>query len=158
MHRVIGNICNTNNTCIYFDTLVTCAKLVTSRTNQIMEAIIAHFHQYGDHEGWRKKRHLAHAVASVFAEHERVLLVDIDPRGDVDKSDCVSHPHTLYDVLMGTARPQSAVALLSESLAIMPSQIEMAEAEIAISGRIGRERLLSRILAPLASELKRRHY
>ncbi|MCO5188938.1 MAG: ParA family protein [Anaerolineae bacterium] len=94
----------------------------------------------------------AHAVASVFAEHERVLLVDIDPQATLTKAIGVSHPHTLYDVLMGTARPQSAVALLSESLAIMPSQIEMAEAEIAISGRIGRERLLSRILAPLASE------
>jgi chromosome partitioning protein len=94
----------------------------------------------------------AHAVASVLAQSERVLLVDIDPQATLTKAIGVEHPHTLYDALMGTVRPEATVALLTDSLAIIPSQIKMAEAEIAISGRIGRERLLSRILAPLANE------
>lgn len=94
----------------------------------------------------------AHAVASVFAERERVLLVDIDPQATLTKAIGVEHPYTLYDALMGTVRPEATVALLTESLAIIPSQIKLAEAEIAISGRIGRERLLSRILTPLANE------
>jgi chromosome partitioning protein len=94
----------------------------------------------------------AHAVASVLAQNERVLLVDIDPQATLTKAIGVEHPYTLYDALMGTVQPAATVALLTDSLAIIPSQIQMAEAEIAISGKIGRERLLSRILAPLSNE------
>lgn len=91
----------------------------------------------------------AHAVASVLARNERVLLVDIDPQATLTKAIGVEHPYTLYDALMGAARPAATVALLDERLAIIPSQIQLAEAEIAISGKIGRERLLARILATL---------
>jgi chromosome partitioning protein len=94
----------------------------------------------------------AHAVASVLARQERVLLVDLDPQATLTKAIGVNHPHTLFDALMNNAKPQAAVAVLGDRLAMIPSQIEMAEAEIAISGKIGRERLLSRILAPLDGE------
>lgn len=94
----------------------------------------------------------SHAVASVLAENERVLLVDSDPQATLTKAIGVNHPNTLFDALMGNANPLSIVAPLSDRLAIIPSQIEMAEAEIAISGKMGRERMLSRILKPLANE------
>ena len=97
------------------------------------------------------KTSTAHAVATVLAQTERVLLVDSDPQATLTKAIGVEHPLTLFDGLMANADPRSIVAPLSDSLAIISSQIEMAEAEIAISGKMGRERMLTRILKPLSN-------
>ena len=93
----------------------------------------------------------AHAVATVLARKERVLLVDLDPQATLTKAIGVEHPLTLFDAFISKADPNSIIAPLDDRLSIIPSQIEMAEAEIAISGRMGRERLLADILAPLSS-------
>lgn len=94
----------------------------------------------------------AHAIASVLAREERVLLVDADPQATLTKAIGVNHPTTIFDVLMANAHPQTAIAIAADGLSIMPSQIELAEAEIAISGKMGREQLFGRMLAPLRND------
>lgn len=94
----------------------------------------------------------AHAVASVLSEKERVLLVDLDPQATLTKAIGIEHTPTLYDAFMGQAAPADIITPLSPTLSIAPSQIEMAEAEIAISGKIGREKILQQILTPLTGQ------
>jgi chromosome partitioning protein len=80
----------------------------------------------------------------------RVLAVDLDPQSNLSMSqgiDVESMTVTMYDVLNGTA-PMSQVVHARE-IDVAAAGIELAGAELALSGQIGRERALERALAPL---------
>ena len=94
----------------------------------------------------------AHAVATRLAEKEKVVLVDLDPQATLTKAIGVSHEATIADCLMANTPAYKASVQVSERLTLIPSQIELAEAEIAISGKMGRERILERVLRPLSND------
>ena len=80
---------------------------------------------------------------------KRVLLVDIDPQGNatsgVGKSDDVRQ--TIYDVLIGQARiPDAVMDTGFGPLALVPSSVELAGAEIELVGVENRESLLKTAL------------
>jgi chromosome partitioning protein len=95
-------------------------------------------------------------AASLVAQHQRVLLVDLDPQGNatmgsgVDKAACEM---TIYQVLVGLAKV-SDVRLRAEGAGydIVPANRELAGAEIELVGLQQRERQLKQALADIVTE------
>jgi chromosome partitioning protein len=79
------------------------------------------------------------------------LAVDLDPQGNL--SDYFDLPPdsepTLADVLAGTTTPGEAI-----HQDVIPASLNLAEAELMLGGRIGRELTLRRALAPLQDDYR----
>ena len=86
-------------------------------------------------------------LADVFRRLElRTLCVDLDPQGNLSDYfdvDPEAHP-TVAEVLTGQARPAEAI-----HDDIMPANLALAEAELVLSGKMGREMTLRRALGKL---------
>jgi len=84
---------------------------------------------------------------------ERVLLVDMDPQGDLTTGagiELEEDAYTVYDVLRGDVTPQAAIVACAE-FDVLPTTDSLAMAEIELGGRPGRELLLRRMLEPVRS-------
>ena len=98
-------------------------------------------------------------LAACLAAAERpTLLVDIDPQGNatsgvgVDKS---SLKHTVYDALINEADPCVLVVDTGHPfLHIIPSNSDLAGAELELATEIGREHKLKFVLAALAEKYR----
>jgi len=88
-------------------------------------------------------------LGTVLARRHKVLLVDIDPQGNltthfgIDKSQL---KYTIYDVMLNGGIENSITT--KDNLDIVPSTIDLAGAEVELNGKIGREYILD-------NELKR---
>ena len=86
---------------------------------------------------------------------KRVLLVDIDPQGNASSGLGRGHEDglTVYDVLIGECRAREAVVETGYGpLALMPTAIELAGAEIELVGMDNREALLNDALEGIKQE------
>src|SRR5919199_3176088 len=93
-------------------------------------------------------------LAVAFAEQGlKVLAVDLDPQGNLTMSQGLN-PDTIersmFDVLVHRLPIQEVVHHVEVDLAV--SSIDLAGAELALSGMIGRERALEKALLPVKSE------
>jgi len=89
---------------------------------------------------------------------DRVLLVDLDPQGCLTFS-CGLEPDSiepsLHDVLLGNATASEALQKIElsgsagVSVDLLPSNIDLAGAEVVLMGKTGREFALSRALEPI---------
>lgn len=86
---------------------------------------------------------------------DRVLLVDLDPQGCLTFS-CGLEPDSLepslHDVILHNAEAKDALQHLGGSgvvLDLLPSNIDLAGAEVVLTGKTGREFALSRAIAGL---------
>jgi chromosome partitioning protein len=94
-------------------------------------------------------------LGAALAEHgKRVLLVDMDPQGALSVGlglNPQALEQTLYNLLMEPKR--DAVAVISGSkidgLDLLPSNIDLAAAEVMLVGEVAREQALARVLRPL---------
>jgi chromosome partitioning protein len=81
----------------------------------------------------------------------KVLAVDLDPQGnlsdyfDVDPD---ADP-TIRDVLVGQAKATAAVYGTAGGVDVIPANLLLAEAEVALAGKMGRELTLRRALKPV---------
>jgi chromosome partitioning protein len=82
---------------------------------------------------------------------QRVLLVDLDPQA------CLTFSHgidpdgldrSLHDVMLGRASADDTLVKVGD-LHLLPSNIDLAGAEVHLLARTGREYVLARALAPL---------
>ena len=97
------------------------------------------------------------------AEGCKTLLVDADPQGNAtfgvgidprrsDKS-AASHRSTIYDVLLNEVPAAEAIApTCVAGLSILPSNLDLAGAEIELSPRIARESVLRNALIPIRDD------
>lgn len=89
------------------------------------------------------------------AKGKRVLLVDCDPQGNatsgfgVNKSEL---ERTIYDVLVNGSSAQETVKRTEYKVNLLPSNIELAGAEIELVAAISRETRLKRALDPVREE------
>jgi chromosome partitioning protein len=88
-------------------------------------------------------------------KQQRVLLVDIDPQGN--SSAALGVPiwqleAQLKEVLQRRLPIEKVVVKTSSGVDVVPSNLMLAEEEIPISGLPGREVLLKKAIAPIASE------
>jgi chromosome partitioning protein len=92
-------------------------------------------------------------LAAYLAKSSRsVLLADLDPQGNstsglgLDKQNLGS---TLYDALFSQVQAASAIQEVSHNLSIMPSNADLAGAEVELVAAAGRETQLKRVLSGL---------
>ena len=84
-----------------------------------------------------------------------VLIADLDPQGNstsglgLDKQNLGS---TLYDVLFSRAKLEDSIQKINNKLFVLPSNADLAGAEVELVGAAGRETQLRRVLAGLDYE------
>jgi chromosome partitioning protein len=93
--------------------------------------------------------------AMLAAAGRRVLLVDLDPQASLTQALGINGAgRSLADVFgdsrPGKLAPARAVQPFRDNLAIIPSDIELANCELNINSRIGRENILKKALSHLA--------
>ncbi len=90
-------------------------------------------------------------LGAAFAEHDlRVLLVDLDPQGNLTMSQGLnpdSIERSMFDVLVHRVPIEEVIHEAEVHLAV--SSIDLAGAELALSSLIGRERALEKALEPV---------
>ncbi len=89
---------------------------------------------------------LATALA---ANEKRVLIIDLDPQGNVGICLCVQNNKTVYDLLVEDADPYDCITNVSQNLDVIPSDSSLAKAELIMSGQTSRETILQRKLEPI---------
>jgi len=92
-------------------------------------------------------------AASLAAQKQRVLLIDLDPQGNATMGsgiDKQSLTHTVYQVLIGELGIAEAVVRSEEAgYDVLPANRELAGAEVELVGVERRERRLREALAPV---------
>jgi chromosome partitioning protein len=79
---------------------------------------------------------------------KRVLLIDLDPQSNLTQSLGIKSPeHTVYGAMRGEY-PLMPIKI-SETLSVVPSTIDLAGAEVELSGEAGREFVLKELIDPL---------
>jgi len=115
-----------------------------------MPNIIAVLNQKG---GVGKTTTAINLAAYLAKDGRSVLLVDLDPQGNSTSGlglDKQKLGPTLYDVLFSRAQADQTVRKINSKLFILPSNADLAGAEVEMVNLPGREALLRRALAGLA--------
>jgi chromosome partitioning protein len=94
-------------------------------------------------------------LADVFRRAElKVLAVDLDPQGNLSDYfdiDPDAEP-TIRDVLVGQAKAKAAIHGAPDGVDVIPANLSLAEAEVALAGKMGRELTLRRALKPIVDD------
>ena len=95
--------------------------------------------------------------ASMAEVGRKVLLIDIDPQAALTQSLGINPSdlrQSIYDVLANAELSLCEVLVETEvpGLAIVPSHINLAVADLQFSGRVGRERMLKKKLDPVREQ------
>ena len=118
-----------------------------------MGKIIAVANQKG---GVGKTTSAVNLAAALGAQGKRVLLTDTDPQGNttsgvgVDRRSCKV---SVYEVLINGAKARDAIVKTQfKNLDLLPSNIDLAAAEIELASMEGREDMLKNALAPVRAD------
>lgn len=116
-----------------------------------MARIIAIANQKG---GVGKTTSAINVAASISAAEKKVLIVDIDPQANASIGLGVKpsrNQMTIYEILLGTASPKSAIVKSSElnGLDLIPSHIRLVGAQVELLQMKNKEFLLKYALEPL---------
>jgi chromosome partitioning protein len=94
--------------------------------------------------------------ACIAVRGKKVLVVDIDPQGNttsglgIDKKELRK---TIYDVLIGEEKAEDVIIQTAvENLSIIPSSVQLAGAEIELTGFEEREKMLKKALEGIRDE------
>jgi chromosome partitioning protein len=112
----------------------------------------------GNQKGGCGKTATAHALGVALSESRRVLLVDMDPQASLsgacglDDAAGASVAEVLGAAEPGKLALADIIRPLGPTLALAPGDIALAVSELGLVSRIGRESVLRRALATVASD------
>lgn len=104
-----------------------------------------------NHKGGVGKTATAHALGAILAESgQRVLLVDLDPQGSLTAACGIqASGRSLAEVFTGEILTREAIHPINERLAILASDIALANVELSLISRLNRENQLKKALQGL---------
>ena len=77
--------------------------------------------------------------------HKRVLLIDLDPQGNLsDSFGITDFQYSIMSALDGTCKLHEVIQQVSDNLFLAPANVELATAEILFVAKMGRENLLKK--------------
>ena len=80
---------------------------------------------------------------------KKVLLIDLDPQGNVASSLWIKSQYSLYDLLIDGVDPYKCITTVSENFDVITSDNSLHKAELILSGQPNREMVLKRSLASI---------
>ncbi len=83
------------------------------------------------------------------AKGKRVLVLDLDPQGNVGTCLCVKNEKTMYDLLVNDTDPFDCIVNVGENFDVILSDSTLAKAELILAGETSRETVLRRRLEPI---------
>lgn len=85
-------------------------------------------------------------AAGLAAKNKKVLILDLDPQGNVNTNLCLPYEKSMYNLLVDDADPRECITHVNEFLHIIPSTNALSEAEMILTGRASREMVLRRAM------------
>lgn len=85
-------------------------------------------------------------AAGLSRENRKVLLVDLDPQGNVGTSLKTEHKKDVYDLLFNNAEPAECIVKMGTNLDVIPSKETLTKAENLLNSIENKQYLLSRKL------------
>jgi chromosome partitioning protein len=85
-------------------------------------------------------------ASGLAAKGKRVLIIDLDPQGNISTCLCVHGEKSVYDLLVEDIDPFDCISNVSENLDVITSDASLAKAELVMSGQTSRETILKRKL------------
>ena len=85
-------------------------------------------------------------AAGLAAKNKKVLLLDLDPQGNVNTNLCLPAEKTMYNILIDNADPRECIFSVNDYLHVIPSTQALSEAEMILTGRASRETVLRRAM------------
>lgn len=82
-------------------------------------------------------------AAKLAIEDRQVLLIDLDPQGNIGQSLRQASEHTVYDVLTGNATPEACTLTLGKNLDVIPSNETLTKIDSYLNQRQDPSKLLS---------------
>ena len=99
--------------------------------------------------GTGKTTTTANLGAALASLGKKILLIDLDPQANLSYSFGINSPQwTMSDVLQ-EKKPLKSILIQKENLFVAPSSPTLADVEVSLVNKIGRERVLKKSLAPL---------
>lgn len=111
---------------------------------------------FANHKGGVGKTTCVFNVASGFAaKKKKTLIIDLDPQSNLTVGAGVYDQieNSIYDLLTDEKRAEECIIERKKNLHIIGSSLDLSAAEIELSSKIGREKILHRKLQPI-----RNHY
>src|SRR3989442_2369793 len=95
-------------------------------------------------------------AAGLSMENKKVLLVDLDPQGNATTGvgfEKASLASTIYNLLSQTKKADETIlSTKCQNLLLLPSNLDLASAEVELSSTPGREYILREALAPVKEQ------
>ncbi len=116
-----------------------------------MSRVISIANQKGGVGKTTTAQNLGYALAAYY--HKRVLLIDLDPQGNLSDSFGISDfQENIMSALDGMCKLHDVIHQIDEYLFIVPANVELATAEISFVARMGRENLLKKQISDVIDD------
>lgn len=83
-------------------------------------------------------------------EGKKVLVIDLDPQGNIAMSLNVRSEPDIYDVLIEGVSPQQCYTKITDNLSVITSKETLTKAEMILVGETSRETVIRRKLEPIS--------